>query len=199
MAAGLARHRRRAPEPLRGGATGAPRRRDSAQRASRASGVPRKQRTAHASAAAAGAAMNPYLSILQSLIPLYLIIILGYVAGAAPGARGATLRALFCRCGPDAVRRLSRNAGRFKMADDFLLDRLNSFNAKARCCAAPHAGTRRNRVRPLTASAPAPRLCARSSRCLACCTATSRRPTCTAPTGGSWEPASRSRCARHCA
>jgi hypothetical protein len=41
--------------------------------------------------------MNPYLNILQTLIPLYLIIILGYVAGAAPGARGATRRALFRR------------------------------------------------------------------------------------------------------
>ena len=60
--------------------------------------------------------MNPYLSILQSLIPLYLIIILGYVAGAAPGARGATLRTLSAsHVWPDAARRATQGASRWLM------------------------------------------------------------------------------------
>ena len=35
--------------------------------------------------------MNAYLNILQTLVPLYLIIILGYAAGAALRRRGATV------------------------------------------------------------------------------------------------------------
>ena len=34
--------------------------------------------------------MNAYLNILQTLVPLYLIIILGYAAGAALRRHGAT-------------------------------------------------------------------------------------------------------------
>jgi hypothetical protein len=123
--------------------------------------------------------MNAYLNILQTLVPLYLIIILGYAAGAALWRCGATGQSV---PKPKVLTPRPRRAGRFKMADDFVLDRLNSFNAKVRRCSSLRTTSQARRVCALK---PPPRCVVASSRCPGFCIATSRPRTCTVRTGAS--------------
>jgi Membrane transport protein len=71
-----------------------------------------------------------YIKIVTVLVPIYAVVIIGWLAGASacdlsPGLCG-TSRAQ--RHSPWVVRLFV--AGRFKAADEFMLDRLNAFNAK---------------------------------------------------------------------
>ena len=83
-----------------------------------------------------------YASIINVLIPLYLVIALGYIAGAlcyinaqfpinpCKKLEESNGQQPFAGCNSIRFTNSSNIAGRYKMADEFMMDRLNSFNAK---------------------------------------------------------------------